>query len=61
MKKLLLKNIKTLVSVYEIAPLLLRGTEMKNVPVLNDAWLAVEDGLIVDFGSMAAFPGITDW
>ncbi len=28
---------------------------------LKDAWLAVEDGRIADFGSMTSFPGVTDW
>lgn len=61
MQKLLLKNIKTLVSVYDQAPLKLSGTEMNKLPCLDNAWLAVDNGLIADFGSMADFPGITDW
>lgn len=61
MKKLLLKNIKTLVSVYDESPLLLKGSEMKQLPILEDAWLAIEDGKILDFGTMVDFPGITDW
>jgi len=61
MQKLLLKNIKSLLSVYEKAPLKLAGKEMKNLPCLENAWLACEDGLIVDFGMMEEFPGITDW
>lgn len=61
MQKLLLKNIKSLVSVYENAPQKLSGKEMKNLPCLENAWLACDDGLIADFGSMEDFPGITDW
>jgi imidazolonepropionase len=61
MQKLLLKNIKTLVSVYDHAPKKLSGSEMKNLPCLENAWLACEDGLIVDYGTMESFPGITDW
>jgi imidazolonepropionase len=61
MQKLLLKNIKTLVSVYENAPEKLSGKEMRNLPCIENAWLACEDGIIVDFGSMDEFPGITDW
>ena len=34
---------------------------MKQLPVLNNAWLACEDGRIADYGSMDEFPGITDW
>jgi imidazolonepropionase len=61
MQKLLLKNIKSLVSVYETAPQKLKGTDMKHLPVIENAWLACENGLIADFGSMATFPGISDW
>lgn len=61
MSKLLLKNIKSLVGVYEKAPLKLSGGEMKNLPCINNAWLACEDGKIVAFGTMDEFPGITDW
>ena len=61
MQKLLLKNIKTLVSVYEKAPQKLSGVEMKHLPCIEDAWLACENGYIVDFGEMESFPGITNW
>lgn len=61
MSKLLLKNIKSLVGVYEKAPIKLSGEEMKNLPCINHAWLACEDGRIVAFGTMDEFPGITDW
>ncbi len=61
MQKLLLKNIKNLVSVYENSPVKLKGAEMKQLPCIENAWLACENGLIVDFGSMEDFPGITDW
>ncbi|MGZ4098634.1 MAG: imidazolonepropionase, partial [Bacteroidia bacterium] len=61
MQKLLLKNIKTLVSVYENAPQKLSGKAMGELPCIDNAWLACEDGLIVDYGHMGDFPGITDW
>ncbi|MCW3076653.1 MAG: imidazolonepropionase [Bacteroidetes bacterium] len=61
MQKLLLKNIKTLVSVYENAPQKLSGKEMSELPCIENAWLACDDGLIADYGSMEDFPGITDW
>lgn len=60
MKKLI-KNIKGLAGVYEQSPERLCGAEMGALPVLSDAWLAIEDGLIADFGSMAEWPGISDW
>lgn len=34
---------------------------MKKLPCLENAWLAIEDDKIVDFGSMENFPGISDW
>ena len=37
---------------------------MRSLPVLEQAWLAMEDGVIVDFGTMDTFPGIAigaDW
>jgi imidazolonepropionase len=37
------------------------GKEMRNLPCINNAWLAAEDGVIIDFGEMESFPGITDW
>lgn len=42
-------------------PLKLSGKEMSELPCIDNAWLACEDGMIVDFGSMDDFPGITDW
>lgn len=34
---------------------------MSELPCIDNAWMACENGLIVDFGSMDDFPGITDW
>ncbi len=59
--KLLIKNIKQLVGCFDEAPLRIGGSQMANFPLLNDAWLAVEDGLIADFGVMEEWPGISDW
>lgn len=61
MQKLLIKNIKTLVQVRETQVDKVCGKDMAVLPCLHDAWLAVENGLIADFGLMADFPGITDW
>lgn len=61
MSKLLLKNISALLSVYKNAPQKLSGAEMKKLPVIENAWLACDNGLIADFGSMDDFPGITNW
>lgn len=61
MKKILIKNIKGLVQVREEHVAFVSGNDMKNLPVLENAWLAIEDGLIADYGSMSDFPGISDW
>lgn len=34
---------------------------MARLSTLKDAWLAIENDLIVDFGGMKDFPGISDW
>ncbi len=59
--KLLIKNIKSLVQVRDAHVLKVSGSEMKTLPCIENAWLAVEDGIIADFGSMEDFPGIIDW
>lgn len=59
--KLFIKNIKGLVGAYDDAPKFVAGKDMQNLPVLEDAWLAVEDGIIADYGLMQDWPGITDW
>lgn len=43
------------------APAKVSGKEMCELPCIDNAWLACEDGIILDFGSMDDFPGITDW
>jgi imidazolonepropionase len=59
--KILIKNIKQLVQAEEIPQLKVAGTAMKQLPCINNAWLAIEDDLIVGFGSMDDWEGITDW
>ncbi len=61
MSRLLIKNIKSLVQVRDANVLKVSGTEMKELPCIDNAWLAVDNGLIADFGSMDNFPGIEDW
>ena len=60
-KKLLIKNIKTLVQVRETSIETVSGKDMKVLPCITNAWLAVNNGLIADYGKMEGFPGITDW
>jgi imidazolonepropionase len=59
--RLLIKNIKTLVQVREARILKVSGAEMKELPCIENAWLAVDNGVIADYGSMDDFPGIEDW
>lgn len=61
MSRILIKNIRQLVQVRETAPDKVAGTSMQELPVLEDAWLALDNGCIADYGSMSDFPGITDW
>ena len=58
--KLLIKNIKSLVQVRDTVVLKVSGAEMKELPCIENAWLAVDNGLIADYGSMDDFPGIED-
>ena len=59
--KILIKNIKGLVGHYEEAPPFIRGRDMDKLPVLENAFLAIEDGKIAMYGSMDDWGGITDW
>jgi imidazolonepropionase len=59
--KILIKNIKGLVGHYEEAPRFLRGQDMDKLPILDNAFLAIEDGKIAVFGRMDDWGGITDW
>lgn len=46
---------------YDAPPALLRGREMAHLPILENAFLAIEDGRIALYGSMNEWGGITDW
>ena len=39
----------------------LKGADMRRLSVIEDAWLAMEDGRVLDGGAMSDFPGIADW
>lgn len=51
--KILLKNIKQLVQVRDKQPTLLKGEEMKELPIIENAYLVIEDDKIVDYGEMS--------
>ena len=61
-RRLLIKNVKGLVQVETETRLRKRsGAEMKNLPILEDAWLALEEDRIMGFGRMEDWEGISDW
>ena len=48
----LIENIGTLAGLHD--PVLpIRGRSLAEIPVLNNAWLLIEDGFIAGFGSMS--------
>ena len=61
MAKVLLKNIRSLLQVGEGVPAFRSGSEMQTLPSIDDAFLAIEDGVIVAYGPMSEWGGITDW
>ena len=61
MRRQFIKNIKGLVQVGENLPSVIRGQQMQQLPILEDAYLALEDNTVVDYGLMSDWPGITDW
>ena len=61
MSKILIKNIKGLVQYGEDMPIARIGAEMQHLPILENAFLAIEDGIIVDYGKMDEWEGISDW
>jgi imidazolonepropionase len=61
MSKILIKNIKGLVQYGEDMPIARVGRDMQHLPILENAYLAIEDNVIVAYGSMNEWEGITDW
>ena len=61
MRKLFIKNIKKLNQVERTSKSKVSGAGMALLPSINNAWLAIEDGKILDFGEMKECPEITDW
>ena len=61
MGRILIKNIKELVQVLEPSVKKLSGKEMASLSTIKDAWLAIEDDLIVGYGRMEDWEGISDW
>lgn len=53
---ILIRNIKGLVQVREQSADKLSGVSMADLPVLNNAYLAISNGIIADFGLMEKIP-----
>ncbi len=61
MGKILIKNIKGLVQAGEDFSVMKQGKEMADLPIIENAFLALEDGIVVEYGSMEEWGGIADW
>lgn len=61
MANLLIKNIKGLAGILENNSGPLRGKDLGKLEVLENAFLAIEDGKISMYGSMNDLHGISDW
>jgi imidazolonepropionase len=59
--KIFIKNIKSLYGTHSQDVSLVKGVEMNNLPFIENAWMAIENGTIAAFGSMDEFDGIEDW
>ena len=60
MKKTLIKNIGSLITVSSNSELK-KGHKMKDLPLIKNAWLKIKDNRILDFGSMDNWEGIDNW
>lgn len=61
MSKILIKNIKGLVQAGEHFPKFKKGKEMQDLPIIEDAFLAIEDDTILAYGAMSDMIGLDDW
>jgi imidazolonepropionase len=61
MSKIIIKNIKGLVQAGENIPFLLKGVQMASLPIIEHAYLALENNVVIDYGKMDDWQGITDW
>lgn len=55
---LLIKNIQELIQVRNTEVFFLKGTEMKELPTIKNAFLLIENEIIKDFGFMSQCPNI---
>jgi imidazolonepropionase len=59
--KILIINIKELVGINDLATLFVSGAEMGKLPTIKNAFLFIEKGLILEFGSMEHLFIPEDW
>ncbi len=59
--KIFIKNIKALVQVEEQPRSMVAGADMAELKVIENAYLAIDHGVIAAFGKMEDWPGIADW
>jgi imidazolonepropionase len=55
---ILITNIKGLVQVRDSTPSFISGKQLAHLPILQNAYLYIKDGLIADYGLMSASPSI---
>jgi imidazolonepropionase len=58
--QLLITNIKELLQVREPSINKVSGKEMAELPLINNAWLLADNGLIKDYGTMETCPNLPD-
>jgi imidazolonepropionase len=58
--KLLLKNIAMLLQIRPLTTQKVSGSQMKELPSLENAWLLLEDDVIHSFGNMSEIPNFQD-
>ncbi len=57
---ILITHIKGLVQVRDRAPLMLRGGDMSELPIISNAFLVISNGLIHSYGAMEQLPPTTE-
>ena len=60
MASILIRNIKALVGIREAGINMVKGADMKTLPIIENAWLLIENGLIKSFGPNANAPERAD-
>ncbi|MBK6543505.1 MAG: imidazolonepropionase [Flavobacteriales bacterium] len=61
MSRLLIKNAKALVGTHTPGTTRVAGAAMAQLPMIEHGWLLARDGRIEALGTMADWPGISEW